>query len=287
MNRDQFHVFVSGALASGASRALGMGPEDTYRRSLLFARACGMSDWCDDEHIEVEGFAPDDKRTITQVQASRGIGLVMVLGNKMSRDYLAVHFNHFHITDQERERLADLLNRWATLTNREIVEAGWLTHKLEDCGFKGCPHWGYLGVPSPKNKAETIRQGRLAWYKRPLPASRCWGHSYDRTIDQIQNCREGAAKAGVYLFESISGHEVIDCSPEPGVVVWRDLSVEVYGERPRIESLIAISEARNDSDLAARSRRAFNESTEQPMPDFLAFTGAELDLWYDVVGGGR
>jgi hypothetical protein len=291
MNRDQFHVGVTRAAIVEAMSLFGrpFGLEEHARdyndyvtnSGVLIGRACGSVDAMDDKFVKITGWVPGDRRTITQVAASRGISLSIVLGKSWTRDYEAVNSHHFEWTEVKEKRLFYLLRklRHGTATIADMIESGYLLHTFEDCGREGCPHWGYVGVPSPINKLRTKDLDQLKWYKKIVPAKRTWGHMLCPDADKVQNCRSGAISVIREVIEAVSGRSVYH-STEGGE---KEVLYYFTDTSYRCETLIAIANAKDDKDLVSRTDRIYKKYTGDDTEKFERFEGTLLDLFWSVV----
>ncbi len=251
------HYFLTSAVTSEALVARGVDKAHAAITAILVARSNAMVDWWTPERATLDCPATqvdvDDAATVAMVATGRCYPL-MSMGHRW----------HF-----------DKWNGWPeicdTLTGEMLPDADWMRfgahlHTAQDTDG---PHEGYIGAPNNANRLLAIKRRTERgdsvgfWWRMRLSRAASWGHAADPDADKIENCRDGAVKSAVRLFELAKGGVPYPSGP-------------VY-------SLLAVHDAHNDADLAARCARVFESVTGQPLPEFVPFSGGELATWKEVV----
>ena len=196
------------------------------------------------------------------------------------------HFYHFNpdngwpVVERLWLEVQACLDRGELPSDALLMALGIALHTAFDCGG---PHAGYTGHPSRANYELAIKRlrergERLPVWSHLFGKSIYVGHMADEDADRVENCRAGAVKSAVRLFELVSGLEQWDLGLAEG-----DCPAYPYPLEPTRawlpDSLCAVQDATNDHDLAARQRRVFEQATGQALPDFVPFAGLELETW--------
>jgi len=271
MPNKELHYHATAAVTAEALIARGVDKAHAAITAILVARSNAMVDWWTPERATLDCPATqvdvDDAATVAMVATGHTYPL-MSRGHKWHFD----KGNGWPKVDA-LWRMASMNNNanWHLVADVFWMQVGSFLHTAQDTDG---PHAGYVGAPNNANRLLAIKRRTERgdsvgfWWRMKLSKAASWGHAADPDADKIENCRDGAVKSAVRLFELASG-ETIDLNI---MAAWLD-------------GLIAIVRARNDHDLASRCARVFEHVTGQALPPFVPFSGAELETWKSVVGG--
>jgi hypothetical protein len=278
-----YHYHATAAVTAEALVARGVDKAHAAITAILVARSNAMVDYWTPERATLDCPATqvdvDDAATVAMVTTGRCYPL-MSMGHRW-------HFDAGHgwpqmATPEQVECIA--LGVYPKHSDMLWMEFGAHLHTAQDCDG---PHAGYVGMPSNANRLLAIKRRTERgdsvgfWWRMKLSKAASWGHAADPDADKIENCRGGAVKSAVRLYELVSGKRCYEryefCSGRQFLFLCE------VGTPNMIESLCSVSLARNDHDLASRSDRVFQHVTGQELPPFVPFSGAELETWKGVV----
>jgi len=220
-------------------------------------------------------------RLVCPTQADIGAGSRLLYGDNIWPLMVRVHHWHFNpMTGWE----------WIDCHPESLLcpyTFGAHLHPAQDTEIGG-PHEYYVGFPHEANlkRAKAVRAARgesESGVSRVLKFFRqedeSWGHMADKEADNIENCRDGAYRAGHKLYTMISGKKTVVVTDSIGGIAYPTVLNE---DGVRVESLTAILRAHSDRDLELRQNRVFLQYTKEIMPEFRMFEGLELAKWGEV-----
>jgi len=261
-----FHYHSTAAIVAEALIARGVDKAHSAITAILVARSNAMVDHWTQKHATEDCPA-------TQIDPEDPAVAAMIASGHMYPLFERCHGWHFDHRNgwgcmpSQMEIENVLSGKHPTMNDFLWMQYGVHLHTAQDTDS---PHAGYSGFPSKANYAlarKRLRERgeRLPFWAHLFGKGIAVGHMHDKDADKIANCRDGAVKSAVRLYELVSGF-----IPNPDAChYW---------------SIYAIQQAADDHDLAARQRSYFkNFITGQELPEFVPMAGEELKTWCEVV----